>query len=60
MLDFNTMFKFDFDKDGIITMDDLKNVIINYIDKNYFEKNISKNEFTDYNFEENKKIYLSI
>ena len=60
MLDFNTMHKFDFDKDGVITMDDLKNVIINYIDKNYFDKNLSKMEFTDYNFEENKKIYLSI
>ena len=59
MLDFNTMYKFDFDKDGVITMDDLKNVIINYIDKNFFEKNnISNNN--DYNFEENKKIYLTI
>ena len=59
MLDFNTMYKFDYDKDGAITMEDLKNVIINYIDKNYFEKS-SKTEYTDYNFEENKKIYLSI
>ena len=59
MLDFNTMYKFDFDKDGVITMDDLKNVIINYIDKNFFEKdNLSNNN--DYNFEENKKIYLTI
>ena len=60
MLEFNTMYKFDFDKDGVITMEDLKNVIINYIDKNYFEKNYSKNEYNDYNFEENKKIYLTI
>ena len=27
MLEFNTMYKFDFDKDGVITMEDLKNVI---------------------------------
>ena len=59
MLDFNIMYKFDFDKDGVITMDDLKNVIINYIDKNFFEKNNVSNN-NDYNFEENKKIYLTI
>ena len=61
MLDFNTMYKFDFDKDGTITMDDLKNVIINYIDKNYFEKdNLINKENINSNFEENKNIYLTI
>ena len=61
MLEFNTMYKFDYDNDGVITMEDLKNVIINYIDKNYFEKNDGTyKEYTDYNFEENKKIYMTI
>ena len=61
MLSFNTIYKFDYDNDGVISMDDLKNIIINYIDKNYFEK-YSQNSFkyNDYNFEENKKIYISI
>ena len=59
MLDFNTMYKFDYNKDGIITMDDLKNIIINYIDKNFFDKNDQDN-YIDHNFEENKKIYIAI
>ena len=60
MLDFNTIYKFDFDNDGIITMEDLKNVIINYIDKNFFKNNKKISDNLDYNFEENKKIYLLI
>ena len=28
--------KFDYDKDGKITEEDLKNIIINYVDKNFF------------------------
>ena len=61
MLSFNTMYKFDYDKDGVISMDDLKNIIINYIDKNFFDKyNPNINTYNNYNFEENKKIYLSI
>ena len=61
MLSFNTMYKFDYDKDGVISMDDLKNIIINYIDKNYFEKyNKNIDIYNNYNFEENKKIYLNI
>ena len=60
MLDFNTMYRFDFDHDGIITMDDLKNVIINYIDKNFFNEINNNISNIDYNFEENKKIYLLI
>ena len=60
MLDFNTMYRFDFDHDGIITMDDLKNVIINYIDKNFFNEINNNLSNIDYNFEENKKIYLLI
>ena len=61
MLSFNTMYKFDYDRDGIISMDDLKNIIINYIDKNFFEKyNPNIGIYNNYNFDENKKIYLSI
>ena len=61
MLSFKTMYKFDYDKDGVISMDDLKNIIINYIDKNYFDKyNKNIDQYNNYNFEENKKIYLSI
>ena len=61
MLSFNTMYKFDYDKDGVISMDDLKNIIINYTDKNYFEKyNKNIDIYNNYNFEENKKIYLNI
>ena len=61
MLSFNTMYKFDYDKDGVISMDDLKNIIINYIDKNFFDKyNPNIDIYNNYNFEENKKIYLSI
>lgn len=58
MLSFKTMYKFDYDGDGIISMDDLKNIIINYIDKNYFNK--EPNAYNNYNFEENKKIYMTI
>ena len=61
MLSFKTIYKFDYDKDGVISMDDLKNIIINYIDKNYFDKyNQNIDQYNNYNFEENKKIYLSI
>ena len=60
-LSFNTIYKFDYDNDGVISMEDLKNIIINYIDKNYFENDIkNKNIYHNYNFEENKKIYQSI
>ena len=60
-LSFNVISKFDYNNDGIITMEDLKNVIINYIDKTYFEKyNQNINVYNDHNFEENKKIYLNI
>ena len=61
MLSFNTMYKFDYDNDGVISMNDLENIIINYIDKNYFEKyNKNINVYNNHNFEENKKIYMSI
>ena len=61
MLEFNTINKFDYNNDGIIDMNDLKNVIINYIDKNFFYSNNNKiNENIDYNFEENKNIYINI
>ena len=59
MLDFNTIHRFDYDGDGIITMEDLKNIIINYIDKNYFNKG-AKDVYNNYNFEENKKIFINI
>ena len=60
-LNFNVIYKFDYDNDGIITMEDLKNIIINYIDKTYFEKyNQNINVYNNHNFEENKKIYINI
>ena len=43
-VDINTIMKFDFNKDGIISMDDLKNIILNYVDKNFFETKESLEE----------------
>ena len=36
-VDIKTIMKFDFNNDGILSMDDLKNIIQKYVDKNYFE-----------------------
>ena len=47
-VDIETIMKFDFNGDGIISMDDLKNVIMKYVDKNFFE--------TKETLEENKKL----
>ena len=33
----NTVMKFDYNGDGIISMDDLKNIILLYIDKHFFD-----------------------
>ena len=43
-IDIKTIMKFDFNGDGIISMDDLKNVIMKYIDKNYFETKETREE----------------
>ncbi len=65
MLEMPVMWKFDYDQDGVISMDDLANIIKNYIDSHYFDdkKKISmdsriKSEKLKYN--ENKNIYLTI
>ena len=64
-VDINTILKFDYNGDGIISMDDLKNIILKYVDKNYFETKESLEE--NYKMNErkkhkliNKKIYLEL
>ena len=55
--------KFDYDNDGKISQDDLKNIIINYVDKHFF---INKDEIKENvkisnekkEFNENKKLYI--
>lgn len=55
--------KFDYDKDGKITEDDLKNVIINYVNKDFF---IDKNKIEEDNkkseenkiFDDNYKLFI--
>ena len=55
--------KFDYDKDGKITEDDLKNVIINYVNKDFF---IDKNKIEEENkkseenkiFDDNYKLFI--
>ena len=44
-LEMKTVMKFDFNHDGIISMDDLKNIILLYLDKHFFEnkKTVSQN-----------------
>ena len=55
--------KFDYDRDGKISQDDLYNVVINYVDKHYFDNKkkiqddlIKLNKDTIYN--ENKQLYI--
>ena len=52
-LKFETVTKFDYNEDGVISIDDIKNTILKYYDKHFFdnEKLISENKKRD---EENK------
>ena len=64
-LDISSVMKFDFDRDGLISMDDLKNIIIHYVDKNYFENkaqisNREKMNMDLNNYNENKKMFKDI
>ena len=64
-LELSAVEKFDYDKDGKISMEDLKNVIINYLDKNYFDNISQIKEKTKINndlllYKENKDIYSLI
>ena len=64
-VDINTIMKFDYNGDGIISMDDLRNIVIKYIDKNYFltkevrEENIKLNEMKK-NKDMNKALFLEL
>ena len=65
MLPFYVMEKFDYDRDGIISMDDLKNIILTYVDSHFFDdkKKINQNILMKNNkqkYDENKKFYLTI
>ena len=64
-LSMNIMNKFDYDKDGVISMDDLKNIILTYVDSHFFDdkKKINYNILMKNNkqkYDENKKFYLVI
>ena len=64
-LDISSVIKFDFDNDGKISMDDLKNIVIHYVDKHYFDNKhqINTREKQDmdlYNYNENKKMFMDI
>ena len=64
-LNMDTVLKFDYNKDGIISMDDLKNIILKYIDKHFFEskkvlsENNKLNEMKNTQIE-NKKLFITI
>ena len=64
-LDMAIIKKFDYNKDGIVSMDDLKNVVIKYIDAHFFEnkKQMDNEKICDetknkYNL--NKKLFVII
>jgi len=64
-LKMGTVMKFDYNHDGIISMDDLRNIILVYIDKHFFEskKSISENNKLNElrnNKNENKKLFVTI
>jgi Ca2+-binding EF-hand superfamily protein len=64
-LSINIMNKFDYDQDGVISMDDLKNIILTHVDSHFFDdkKKINQNILMKNNrqkYEENKKFYLVI
>ena len=61
----HVMNKFDYDQDGIISMDDLKNIILTYVDSHFFDdkKQINHNILVKNNkqkYDENKRFYLVI
>ena len=61
----NVMSKFDYDQDGVISMDDLKNIILTYVDSHFFDdkKQINHNILVKNNkqkYDENKRFYLVI
>ena len=63
MVQMETMNKFDFDEDGVISMDDLKNIILTYVDGHFFDdqKKINQGILMKNNrqkYEENKRFYL--
>ena len=65
MVSMDMMNKFDCDEDGVISMDDLKNIILKYIDGHFFDdqKKINQGILMKNNrqkYEENKKFYLVI
>ena len=64
-LEMKTVMKFDYNRDGIISMDDLKNIILLYLDKHFFDnkKNINENnKFDELNNikNENKILFLTL
>ena len=64
-LSMNIMNKFDYDRDGVISMDDLKNIILKYVNSHFFDdkKQINYNILIKNNkqkYDENKKFYLVI
>ena len=64
-LDINSVMKFDYDRDGLISMEDLKNIVIHYVDKNYFDNktqinNKEKMNMDLFNYNENKKMFKDI
>jgi Ca2+-binding EF-hand superfamily protein len=64
-LEKSSLKKFDFDNDGLISMDDLKNVILCYVDKHYFDNqqqinNKQKQNIDLINYNENKKLFKDI
>ena len=38
------MNKFDYDEDGVISMDDLQNIILKYVDEHFFDDKIKINQ----------------
>ena len=64
-LPMNVMNKFDYDQDGVISMDDLKNIILTYVESHFFndKKQINHNILVKNNkqkYDENKRFYLVI
>ena len=65
MVQMDMMNKFDYDEDGVISMDDLQNIILKYVDGHFFDdkKKINQNKLMKNNrqkYEDNKKFYLTI
>ena len=65
MVQMDMMNQFDYDEDGVISMDDLKNIILTHVDSHFFDdrKKINQSILMKNNrqkYEENKKFYLVI